>query len=61
MSFKYLDTDFGRFGWVNASYVYGLQMLEAGPTRALGLLTTWEEYAKSRGVHGHPLMTVREN
>lgn len=49
------------FGWVNASYVYGLQMLDAGPTRALGLLTPWEEYFKSRNVHGNPLLTVREN
>lgn len=40
-----------RFGWVNASYVYGLQMTNAHMRRALGTLTPWEQYAKATS-HG---------
>ena len=36
-----------RFGWVNASYVYGLQMVNAHMRRALGTLTPWEVYRKA--------------
>ncbi|KAF2663617.1 neutral trehalase short isoform [Microthyrium microscopicum] len=32
------------FGWVNASYVYGLTLLPAHQRRALGTLTTWDTY-----------------
>lgn len=37
-----------RFGWVNASYVYGLQHIDAFCTRALGTLSTWEQVSKQR-------------
>lgn len=36
-----------RFGWVNASYVYGLQLLPAHARRAIGTLTEWETYEKA--------------
>jgi len=35
------------FGWVNASYVYGLQLVNAHMRRALGTLTPWEVYRKA--------------
>lgn len=35
------------FGWVNASYIYGLEMLSAHQRRALGALTDWDSYAKA--------------
>jgi hypothetical protein len=35
------------FGWVNASYVVGLQYLNADMRRALGELTPWEAYEKA--------------
>ncbi|KAA8569643.1 hypothetical protein EYC84_001246 [Monilinia fructicola] len=31
------------FGWVNASYVYGLQIINAHMRRTLGTLTPWEQ------------------
>ena len=34
------------FGWVNASYVYGLQILNAHMKRALGAVTTWDTFKK---------------
>jgi hypothetical protein len=40
-------TDISSFGWVNASYVYGLQLLNAHMKRALGTLTSWEDYARA--------------
>ena len=39
-----------RFGWVNASYVYGLQIVSAHMKRALGTLTAWEDYARATSV-----------
>ena len=36
-----------RFGWVNASYVYGLEILNAHMRRSLGPLTPWETYKKA--------------
>ena len=36
-----------RFGWVNASYVYGLEILNAHMRRALGAITPWETYKKA--------------
>lgn len=36
-----------RFGWVNASYVYGLDILNAHQRRALGAVTPWETYNKA--------------
>lgn len=35
------------FGWVNASYVYGLSCLPMHMRRALGTLTPYEQYAKA--------------
>jgi len=35
------------FGWVNASYVYGLTLLTAHMRRALGTLTDWPTYSKA--------------
>lgn len=35
---------FCRFGWVNASYVYGLEILNAHMRRSLGAITPYETY-----------------
>ncbi|EOD43195.1 putative neutral trehalase protein [Neofusicoccum parvum] len=35
------------FGWVNASYVYGLQMLNAHMRRALGALTPYDTFVRA--------------
>ena len=35
------------FGWVNASYVYGLTLLNAHMKRALGTCTDWDTYLKA--------------
>lgn len=35
------------FGWVNASYVYGLQIVNAHMRRALGTLTPFETFTKA--------------
>lgn len=42
-----LLTRFCRFGWVNASYVYGLQIVSAHMRRALGTLTPYETFVKA--------------
>lgn len=42
-----LLTRFRRFGWVNASYVYGLQIVNAHMRRALGTLTPYETFVKA--------------
>ncbi|KAI7153053.1 Neutral [Hortaea werneckii] len=34
------------FGWVNASYVYGLQIVNAHMKRALGAVTPWDTFRK---------------
>jgi len=34
------------FGWVNASFVYGLQIVNAHMKRALGAVTTWDTFKK---------------
>jgi len=36
-----------RFGWVNASYIYGLTLVSAHMKRALGTLTTWDDFVKA--------------
>lgn len=36
-----------RFGWVNASYVYGLQIVNAHMKRALGACTPYETFQKA--------------
>lgn len=38
------DLSICRFGWVNASYVYGLEILNAHMQRALGAITPYETY-----------------
>ena len=35
-----------RFGWVNASYVYGLTIVNAHMKRALGALTPWDTFQR---------------
>lgn len=35
------------FGWVNASYVYGLQIVNAHMRRALGTLTPYETFVRA--------------
>lgn len=37
-----------RFGWVNASYVYGLGFVNTEMKRALGTLTPWDSYEKAQ-------------
>jgi len=34
------------FGWVNASYVYGLQILDTQMRRALGALASWDDFQR---------------
>lgn len=36
-----------RFGWVNASYIYGLQIVNAHMRRALGALTPYETFVRA--------------
>jgi hypothetical protein len=36
-----------RFGWVNASYVYGLQIMNVHMRRALGTLTSYDTFIKA--------------
>jgi alpha,alpha-trehalase len=38
---------FDSFGWVNASYIYGMTLLSAHQRRALGALTKWDDYEKA--------------
>ncbi|KAI9038602.1 alpha,alpha-trehalase [Aspergillus affinis] len=40
------------FGWVNASYVYGLDFLNAHERRALGTITPYETYSKALAAQG---------
>ncbi|KAF2623872.1 glycoside hydrolase family 37 protein [Macroventuria anomochaeta] len=35
------------FGWVNASYIYGMTLLSAHQRRALGALTKWDDYERA--------------
>ncbi|KAF2119232.1 neutral trehalase [Lophiotrema nucula] len=35
------------FGWVNASYIYGLELLSAHQKRAIGALTPWDSFVKA--------------
>lgn len=35
------------FGWVNASYVYGLQIVNAHMRRALGTMTPYDTFVKA--------------
>ena len=38
---------FRRFGWVNASYQYGLTIVNTHMKRALGTCTPWETFRKA--------------
>ena len=40
-------TSVERFGWVNASYVVGLSILNVHMKRALGTLTSYDKFAKA--------------
>jgi len=40
------DVEF-RFGWVNASYIYGTQIVNGHMRRALGTLTPYETFVKA--------------
>ena len=37
------------FGWVNASYVYGVTIVNTHMKRALGTCTPWETFRKATG------------
>jgi hypothetical protein len=39
-----------RFGWVNASYVYGLSIINVHMRRALGTITPYETFARATQV-----------
>ncbi len=36
-----------RFGWVNASYVYGLNKIDSSMKKALGVGVPYESYAEA--------------
>lgn len=38
------------FGWVNASYVYGLSIIPMHMRRALGTLTPWETFERATAI-----------
>ncbi|KAF2871648.1 neutral trehalase short isoform [Massariosphaeria phaeospora] len=40
------------FGWVNASYIYGLTLVSAHMRRALGTLTTWDKFDSAMSALG---------
>ena len=44
------DWRFCSFGWVNASYIYGLQIVNAHMRRALGACTPYETFVKATQV-----------
>lgn len=46
-AFPYADAVRFRFGWVNASFVYGLEILNAHQRRALGTITPYDTYNKA--------------
>lgn len=41
-----LTKRYDSFGWVNASYVYGLQIIDAHMKRALGSVAGWDTFKK---------------
>lgn len=48
------------FGWVNASYVYGLQIVNAHMKRALGAVTTWDTFKKmTEGQNGESVEEIK--
>lgn len=46
------------FGWVNASYVYGLQIVNAHMKRALGAITPWDTFYKMTEGEYEPVEAV---
>lgn len=38
----------GRFGWTNASYLYGLSLMSLHAKRALGVNADYETYAEAK-------------
>ncbi|CAL5874478.1 uncharacterized protein PFLUO_LOCUS8774 [Penicillium psychrofluorescens] len=48
------------FGWVNASYVYGLEILNAHMRRALGAITPYETYHKAVTAQDEALIVQEE-
>lgn len=44
---KLLTRVVSSFGWVNASYIYGLQIVNAHMRRALGTLTPYDTFIKA--------------
>ncbi|KAH8193830.1 hypothetical protein TruAng_012001 [Truncatella angustata] len=44
------------FGWVNASYVYGLQFVTTEMRRALGALTPWETYDRAQQIREEKIL-----
>ncbi|KAL4962796.1 alpha,alpha-trehalase [Aspergillus stella-maris] len=47
------------FGWVNASYVYGLDILNAHQRRALGAVTPWDTYNKAVAAQGDAVFDAK--
>jgi hypothetical protein len=43
-----------RFGWVNASFVYGLQFLNSHMRRALGTITPYETFSSATALQTPP-------
>ena len=41
-----------RFGWTNASYLYGQKFLSEHMKRALAVGADWETFAKATGIGG---------
>jgi alpha,alpha-trehalase len=41
-----------RFGWVNASYIYGLSLMNNHMKRALGAMTPYDTFVKATEVLG---------
>lgn len=49
---SFISADYeSSFAWMNASYVYGLQIVNAHMKRALGAVTSWDVFAKSLQDH----------
>ncbi len=46
------------FGWVNASYVYGLTIINAHMRRALGACTTYDTFVRATEALGLDLSEV---
>lgn len=47
LNFRHSVADNRRFGWVNASFVYGLEMVTPHMRRALGTCTPFETFRRA--------------